>query len=61
MVVHPPSTSHRQSSEEELLAAGITPGLLRVSVGLEDLEDLQADFSAALEHAGRSVPALGAV
>ena len=71
MVVHPPSTSHRQSSEADLLAAGITPGLLRVSVGLEDLEDLQADFEAALASAaavaradgqsGRSVPALGAV
>ena len=65
MVVHPPSTSHRQSTEAELLDAGITPGLLRVSVGLEDLEDLQADFSAALAAAatldGRPVPALGAV
>jgi methionine-gamma-lyase len=65
MVVHPPSTSHRQSSEAELLEAGITPGLLRVSVGLEDLEDLEADFEAALASAatiaGRSVPALGAV
>jgi methionine-gamma-lyase len=48
MVVHPPSTSQRQMTEEELTAAGITPGLLRVSVGLEDLEDLQDDFSAAL-------------
>ena len=48
MVVHPPSTSHRQASEAELLDAGITPGLLRVSVGLEDIEDLQADFAAAL-------------
>ena len=65
MVVHPPSTTHRQSSEADLLAAGITPGLLRVSVGLEDLEDLQADFAAALAAAvslgGRPVPALGAV
>jgi methionine-gamma-lyase len=65
MVVHPPSTSHRQSSEDELLQAGITPGLLRVSAGLEDLEDLQADFSDALAAAraavARSVPALGAV
>jgi len=65
MVVHPPSTSHRQSTEAELLDAGITPGLLRVSVGLEDLEDLEADFSAALAAAaavgGRPVPALGAV
>jgi methionine-gamma-lyase len=49
MVVHPPSTSQRQLSEDELIAAGITPGLLRVSVGLEDLEDLQDDFAAALE------------
>jgi methionine-gamma-lyase len=49
MVVHPPSTSQRQLSEEELVAAGITPGLLRVSVGLEDLEDLQDDLASALE------------
>jgi methionine-gamma-lyase len=48
MVVHPPSTSQRQMSEAELAAAGITPGLLRISVGLEDLEDLQDDFAAAL-------------
>jgi methionine-gamma-lyase len=65
MVVHPPSTSHRQSTEAELLEAGITPGLLRVSVGLEDIEDLEADFAIALASAatvaGRSVPALGAV
>ncbi|HEX5148722.1 MAG TPA: aminotransferase class I/II-fold pyridoxal phosphate-dependent enzyme [Candidatus Limnocylindrales bacterium] len=68
MVVHPPSTSHRQSSEAELLEAGIAPGLLRVSVGLEDLEDLQADFEAALAaiptataSARSSVPAVGAI
>jgi methionine-gamma-lyase len=48
MVVHPPSTSQRQLSEAELLASGIRPGLLRVSVGLEDIEDLAADFEAAL-------------
>ena len=48
-VVHPPSTSQRQLSEEELIGSGVMPGLLRVSVGLEDLEDLQADFAAALE------------
>jgi methionine-gamma-lyase len=51
MVVHPPSTSQRQMTEAQLAAAGITPGLLRVSVGLEDLEDLEADFSAALQAA----------
>jgi len=48
MVVHPPSTSQRQLSEAELLEAGITPGLLRVSVGLEDIEDLIDDFDSAL-------------
>ena len=65
MVVHPPSTSQRQLSEAELLEAGITPGLLRVSVGLEDLEDLQADFTEALvavrEVAREAEPAVGAV
>ncbi|MGZ9160377.1 MAG: trans-sulfuration enzyme family protein [Candidatus Limnocylindrales bacterium] len=57
MVVHPPSTSQRQMTDEQLAAAGITAGLLRVSVGLEDLEDLQADFAAALEVARRIVDA----
>jgi cystathionine beta-lyase/cystathionine gamma-synthase len=47
-VVHPPSTSQRQLSEAELAAAGIAPGLLRVSVGLEDLEDLVEDFERGL-------------
>lgn len=49
MVVHPPSTSQRQMTEAQLAEAGITPGLLRISVGLEDIEDLQGDFAAALE------------
>jgi cystathionine beta-lyase/cystathionine gamma-synthase len=61
MVVHPPSTSQRQLSDAALEEAGITAGLLRVSVGLEDLEDLQADFSAALDAARRVAPAPAAV
>jgi methionine-gamma-lyase len=48
MVVHPPSTSQRQLSEAELLAGGIRPGLLRVSVGLENVEDLERDFDGAI-------------
>jgi cystathionine gamma-synthase/O-acetylhomoserine (thiol)-lyase len=48
MVVHPPSSSHRAFDAESLAAAGITEGLLRVSVGLEDEADLVADFRAAL-------------
>jgi methionine-gamma-lyase len=48
IVAHPPSTTHRQLDDGALAAAGITPGLLRCSVGLEDLDDLVADFEAAL-------------
>lgn len=54
LVVHPPSTSQRQMTEAQLADAGITPGMLRVSVGLEDLEDLQEDFVAALAAARRA-------
>ncbi len=52
MVVHPPSTSQRQLSEEQLVESGIVPGLLRVSVGLEDVADLQRDFARAFARAG---------
>ncbi|HSH21198.1 MAG TPA: PLP-dependent aspartate aminotransferase family protein [Candidatus Caenarcaniphilales bacterium] len=49
--VHPPSTTHRQLSEAQLSAAGIPSGLVRVSVGLEDPEDLIADFEAGMSAA----------
>jgi cystathionine beta-lyase/cystathionine gamma-synthase len=48
MVVHPPSTTHRQLDDAALGQAGITAGLLRVSVGLEDLDDLVRDFERGL-------------
>ncbi len=51
IVVHPPSTTHRQLGPAELAEAGIAPGLLRVSVGLEDADDLLADAAQALEAA----------
>ena len=57
MVVHPPSTTHRQLDDAALANAGITAGLLRCSVGLEDLDDLVADFErglAAASAAGRT-------
>jgi cystathionine beta-lyase/cystathionine gamma-synthase len=44
---HPASSSHRQLSEAELLEAGLTPGMVRVSIGLEDPDDLIADLAAA--------------
>ena len=43
MVVHPPSSSHRALDASQLASAGITEGLLRISVGLEDEADLLAD------------------
>lgn len=48
LVVHPVSVTHTQLSPEQLGAAGITPGMIRVSVGIEDARDLVADFSEAL-------------
>jgi cystathionine beta-lyase/cystathionine gamma-synthase len=48
IVSHPPSTTHRQLDAAALEQAGIAAGLLRVSTGLEDVEDLRADFELAL-------------
>ena len=56
MVVHPPTSSHRALDAAPLAAAGITEGLLRVSVGLEDEADLIADFGQALEAARAASP-----
>lgn len=49
-VLHPASSTHRQLSDEQLQQAGITPGLIRLSVGLEDIEDIIADLDKALSH-----------
>jgi O-acetylhomoserine (thiol)-lyase len=45
LVIHPASTTHSQLSAEELLNAGVKPGLVRLSVGLEDIEDIKADLA----------------
>lgn len=47
-VLHPASMTHRQLSESELIAAGVSPDLIRVSVGIENIEDIIADFDQAL-------------
>jgi O-acetylhomoserine (thiol)-lyase len=51
LAIHPASTTHRQLSETELRAAGVAPDMVRVSVGLEDLDDLVRDFERALARA----------
>jgi cystathionine gamma-synthase len=60
LIAHPTSMTHAGMEESARLHAGIGPGLLRVSVGIEDAEDLIADLSAALERAvkARSTPHL---
>jgi methionine-gamma-lyase len=45
---HPASSSHRQLDDDGLAAAGMTPGTVRISIGLEDAEDLVDDLTAAL-------------
>jgi len=49
IVTHPASTTHSKLTEAERLAVGITPGLLRISVGLEDIADIMADLQQALD------------
>ena len=48
LVIHPASTTHEQLSEAEQLAAGVTPDFVRLSVGIEDIEDIRADLEQAL-------------
>ena len=54
LVIHPASTTHRQLSDDALKAAGIGPDLVRVSVGIEDLEDIVWDFDRALAAATKT-------
>ena len=58
LVIHPASTTHSQLSPEEQLGAGVTPGLVRLSVGIESLDDIKADlevgFAAAREVAAQA-------
>ena len=57
LAVHPPSTTHRQLGEAALASAGIREGLVRVSVGLEDVDDLITDFEHGLTVARTAVAA----
>ena len=48
LVIHPATTTHRQLSDEELAGAGIGPGTIRLSIGIEDADDLIWDLDQAL-------------
>ena len=51
LVLHPASSTHRQLTDEQLVAAGISPGLIRLSVGIENVDDIIEDLKQALEKA----------
>ena len=52
LAIHPASTTHSQLSETEQAATGVTPGYVRLSIGIEHIDDILADLSQALEAAG---------
>jgi O-acetylhomoserine (thiol)-lyase len=54
LVIHPASTTHRQLSDEEKKIAGVTDDMVRLSVGLEDIDDILWDLDQALEAAQHS-------
>jgi len=51
LAIHPASTTHSQLTESEQAATGVTPGYVRLSVGLEHIDDILADLSQALDKA----------
>ena len=57
LVIHPASTTHSQLTEEEQASTGVTPGLVRLSVGIEDVRDIIADIDQALKAATTAVAA----
>ena len=63
LVIHPASTTHSQLSDADMLSTGVTPGLIRLSVGIEGIDDILADldigFSAAAQVSKSSVRAAG--
>ena len=59
LAIHPATTTHSQLTEEELLAAGVTPGYVRLSIGIEHPDDIIADLDQALGASGK--PSLKAV
>ncbi|MBH0029283.1 PLP-dependent transferase, partial [Pseudoalteromonas sp. SWN29] len=51
LIIHPASTTHSQLSPEQQLTAGVTPGLVRLSVGAENIEDIKADLQTGFDAA----------
>jgi O-acetylhomoserine (thiol)-lyase len=54
LIIHPASTTHRQMEEADLVKAGVTPDMVRMSVGLETLDDILWDIDQALNETGKA-------
>ena len=54
LVIHPASTTHRQLSEQEQVKAGVTPDMIRLSIGIENIDDILWDIDQALVAAQRA-------
>jgi O-acetylhomoserine (thiol)-lyase len=57
LVIHPASTTHQQLTPEEQEQTGVTPDYIRLSIGLEDVEDIKADIDQALRTSQQTAPA----
>ena len=55
LIIHPASTTHRQLNDEELRAAGVGPGTIRLSVGIESVDDLIWDLEQGFARVAASV------
>jgi O-acetylhomoserine (thiol)-lyase len=55
LIIHPASTTHQQLSDEDQLAGGVTPDLIRLSIGIENIEDILWDLDQALAAASREI------
>jgi O-acetylhomoserine (thiol)-lyase len=51
LAIHPASTTHQQLSEEDLIKTGISPELIRLSIGIENIDDIKNDLNQALKTA----------
>ena len=55
LIIHPATTTHQQLTDEELSACGIGPDMIRISIGIEDIDDLLWDLGQALEKSQQAI------
>ena len=60
LIIHPATTTHQQLTDEELLACGISPDMIRISIGIEDIDDILWDLGQALEKSQQAAPVMDA-